>query len=257
MTKSKNFTLTMDLTPHFMSGSALRKHVSEYRWRKIIRPELIAARGPNCEICHFTAIESKRIEAHEIFEYGDNSIKLAAIQLLCTRCHDIKDFAQTERLIAKGVKETQRRQVVVDHFCRVNECTLAEFDAHYADARRRLQEIELRFGPSITPDQIHYGDYQHHHVKAQDPARFTGLTAAAHAIAAAIKRGAVHEDYRETALEIAKENSEFCDEILRLVKNGDIDAAAALVVETIGEYCDDGFEMYPDHECPWDVGHAD
>ena len=108
MTERKPFILTMDLTPKFMSGYALRKHLSEYRWRKIIKKELVSARGLTCEICPFSANEPKHIDAHEVFEYlADDTVRIADIQLLCTRCHDIKDFAQTERLIAQG--ESQSR----------------------------------------------------------------------------------------------------------------------------------------------------
>ncbi len=248
MIERKKFILTMDLTPNFMSGSALRKHVGDHRWRKIIRKALVAERGLVCDICRFPARESKIIDAHEVFDYPeDGTVRLVAIQLLCTWCHDIKDFAQMERLIAQRVKRPERRQLIIEHFCHVNECPLAEFDEHYEDARRRVRAIEKRYGPVITPDQVHYGDFHDHYVKAQDPARFNGWTAAQHAIAVAIRRG-VHEDYREEAIEIAKENDDFRDEILCLVKRKDYDAAVTLVIETIQEYCDIDDDPLPGHE---------
>ncbi len=252
MTERKAPLLTMDLTPNFMSGYALRKHVSDYRWRKIIKKELVAVRGLICEICSFSTNETKHIDAHEVFEYlADDTVRLADIQLLCTRCHDIKDFAQTERLIAQGVKPPERRQLVIEHFCRVNECTPSEFNEHYDEARRHVRAIEKRYGPIIVHERVHYGDYHDNFLKAKDPARLNKWTAAQKAVADAIRYRVVHEDYREDILEIARDDELFAEELMQLVKASNYKAARSLIVEALAEYFDDDSIITDDEPICW------
>ncbi|HEX3754179.1 MAG TPA: hypothetical protein VHV26_03805 [Rhizomicrobium sp.] len=251
MIAQKKFKLTIDLTPNFMSEYALRKHVSDHRWRKIIKKGLITARGLACEICDFSTNETSHIDAHEVFEYlADDTVWLADIQLLCTRCHDIKDFAQTERLIAEGVKPSERRQLVLNHFCRVNECTLSEFNEHYDEGRRYVRAIERRYGPNIAHERVHYGAYHGHFLKAKDRARLNKSTAAQMAVTDAIRSG-VHEDYREDVLDIARNDELFAEELLLRVKAGDSEAARSLIAEALAEYFDDDSIITDDEVIYW------
>lgn len=250
MSERKTFILTMDLTPRFMSGYALRKHISEYRWRRIIKKSLAEKRGLVCEICGFSAKIPDLIDGHEAFAYlDDGTVRMVPIQLLCKRCHAIKDFAHTERLISHGVG--LNRQMLIDHFCEKNQCTLADFNEHYDEARRRVHEIEKRYGPIIAHERVHYGDYQDHYLKAKDPARLNKWTAAQKAIADAICSSGVHEDYREDLLEIARNDELFAEELMQFAKGSNYKATRSLIAETLAEYFDDDSIITDDEPICW------
>jgi hypothetical protein len=249
----------MELVPNFMSAAALRKHVTEYTWRIRIVKRLRAERGLVCEICGFRAENPGIMDSHEVYEYSeDGSVRLSNIQILCSRCHDIKDFAQTERLIAEGHKPQARRDLIIEHFCRVNSCTLAEFKKHLSEAMCAVQELEKRYGPVLPHDRIDYGPFQDEFMKCQarrqavpphrrGAAAMNWYSATEKAIRIAKEHG-VHPDYHDEILELARQDDRFRADILNLVRDSQFDAAVELIVRLLDEVDDDGSEVLPDHE---------
>jgi hypothetical protein len=158
MARAKPFKLMMNLTPQFMSHVNIYSVAPEI-W-PAIRKGLLRERGPVCEICGFVAQERRLIDAHEKFKYLANSVLLIGIQLLCKRCHDCTHFDHLLRLETAGIRGQGRGELIVEHFCSINECSRTAFDEHYAASQLRRFELQERFGANISLKQVRWGPYQ-------------------------------------------------------------------------------------------------
>jgi hypothetical protein len=252
MTDVSDYRLTIELTPHFMSSAALRKKINKYRWQEI-RRTLASERGLVCETCSDKFESREQLDAHEVFIYpSDGTVLLKKIQLLCKDCHAVKDFAHTERLISDGTRKRPNfREILVERFCRLNKCSVADFNKHYESASKTARELERRYGPDIDQGRINYGPYHSYYVKAQDPERFNTHTATSHAVGELIRNGILHEDYRETLLEIAKDDQQFAEKLLALVKAGDNKTTKAVLMEELEEYLSDDSAITDDEPPYW------
>jgi len=101
-------------------------------WTKI-KENLFVSEGKKCWIC---GDENNRLEAHEFWEYDDvNRIqKLTAIHHLCSNCHKIKHFGfwcYTEEGRQLLEKSHSNRANLVNHFCKINNCTAIEFEDYW------------------------------------------------------------------------------------------------------------------------------
>ncbi|HEY0265558.1 MAG TPA: hypothetical protein VGC16_02330, partial [Rhizomicrobium sp.] len=83
----------MDFQPIFMAGYSLKDYDPSH-WERYVRPKVVPAKEPKCQICDFTAKEKRSlIHADEVWEFpGAPRAVLIDVRPLCTRCHSAKDF---------------------------------------------------------------------------------------------------------------------------------------------------------------------
>jgi len=145
MTGQKKFKLTIELIPAtawFSSLYRIYKNSNQLsKWRRI-KKELFEREGRRCWIC---GRENVRLEAHEFWEYDDEKhiMRLVAIHHLCDMCHKIKHIGfwcytvDGRKLMEKA---GLTREDLINHFCKVNNCTREEFEKHEEEAFKIWRE---------------------------------------------------------------------------------------------------------------------
>ena len=127
--------LTVELVPSSVWFSSvyriLRRKNRLKEWYKI-KSRVFEEEGHQCYICG-----SKRgpFSAHEFWEYDDEKHvqRLNAIHHLCALCHKIKHigfWCYTSDGKEKLRKSGLTKKVLVDHFCKVNNCSEKQFKEH-------------------------------------------------------------------------------------------------------------------------------
>lgn len=136
--------------------------IPKSRWQKI-RQGLIKEHGLHCQTCGKTETESKRIFAHEEWEYVTTSspalARLVGLKLSCWHCHAVEHFGATINMVIASGELTERAiQDTIDHFCRLNQVGRDEFNVHFAEAKAewmRLSKLKWKvdwgtFAPIIA-----------------------------------------------------------------------------------------------------------
>ncbi len=119
----KSFKLEMERIPATVFSESVftycRDNGKSAVWKKI-KENLIKKEGKKCWICSYDK-EDAKLQAHETWHYDyDNKImKLQNIHHLCLKCHMLKHPLLWEI----GDK-------LIEHFCRVNNCTKKDFEEH-------------------------------------------------------------------------------------------------------------------------------
>jgi 5-methylcytosine-specific restriction endonuclease McrA len=95
-----------------------------------IRNDFIKENGRKCQVCGET---SGTMNLHEIWNYDDKKHvqKLEGFILLCRMCHHVKHIGLAGILANQGKLDYDK---VIEHFCKVNDCTKKEFEKHKAKA---------------------------------------------------------------------------------------------------------------------------
>lgn len=232
--------LAMDFQPVFMAGCALRR-VDKTWWNKKVRPSVVAAEGAACAICGFIPEERRLIEADEVWVFpGAPRVELVDVRGLCTRCHEAKDFAVLLGLIARGTKRKERADEIKRHYCQVNECTDDDFSADIEQASRVSRGLEEAYGVNCQP-AVDYGRWGR-------PVEFPRLTRDEQRL---LKQVFEVRDEVFVGSRIRRTYSSAVTAI-----QGTPLAQRAAIFRAIASSLDedDGdFEMFPDHECPWDI----
>lgn len=119
----KQFKLNFQLVPDSCWYSNLRTILKPKQW-DVVRREAYARANGRCSIC---GRPTKRLEAHEVWEYDleTETQKLCDVLALCHDCHSVIHIGRTQL-----VGDEDR---AIAHFCKVNGC-------NYADYRRALGE---------------------------------------------------------------------------------------------------------------------
>jgi len=137
--KTKSLNLTIELVPATVWYSSLYKILKERgkldEWREIKR-KLYAKEGRKCYIC---GSKKGPFEAHEFWEYDDENHvqRLVAVHHLCSLCHKIKHigfWCYTEDGRKKLKEMGLSKKDLIEHFCKVNNCTPEEFEMHEQEA---------------------------------------------------------------------------------------------------------------------------
>jgi hypothetical protein len=91
-----------------------------------IRENTIKKKGKKCQICG--EVEGI-MNLHETWNYDDvdHVQKLDGFILLCPMCHHIKHIGLAGILSNQGKLDYNK---LVEHFCRVNNCSVIEFKTH-------------------------------------------------------------------------------------------------------------------------------
>jgi hypothetical protein len=78
------------------------------------------------------------MNAHEDWDYfvvaGRAAAQLAAIELICRKCHEVHHFGRLTRVVAEGRAPDDAIEAAIDHWCRVNNRPKSAFDPHFASA---------------------------------------------------------------------------------------------------------------------------
>lgn len=131
--------LNFELVPDSCWYSNLRSILTSAEW-DLVRKKAYARADGKCMIC---GAPSKRLEAHERWEYDEktNTQKLADIVAICKSCHEVIHIGRTQLM--------GREREAEAHFMKVNGCTYAEYrkalgEANADHARRnRVPEWKL------------------------------------------------------------------------------------------------------------------
>jgi len=124
--------LRIELIPSTVWYSSLYRLLPSDVWNNI-RNEIIAKDGRKCQICGET---EGMMNLHEMWEYDDKKHiqKLVGFILLCKMCHHVKHIGLAGILADKGELDYGE---LIEHFCRVNNCTERDFE----EIRERAFEI--------------------------------------------------------------------------------------------------------------------
>lgn len=127
--------LSIELVPEPCFYSNLRNQIRSPEWDNIRR--LVYARyNHQCGICE---AKSKKLNCHEIWQYDDRAHiqKLEGFIALCPLCHHVKHIGYARLLAEEGKLNLKQ---VIDHFCRVNDCSYQMFKAHEEQELKRCTE---------------------------------------------------------------------------------------------------------------------
>jgi 5-methylcytosine-specific restriction endonuclease McrA len=121
--------LSIELVPSTVWESSVYKLMSREVWDSI-RNDFIKENGRKCQVCGET---SGTMNLHEIWNYNDKKHvqKLEGFILLCRMCHHVKHIGLAGILANQGKLDYDK---VIEHFCKVNDCTKKEFEKHKAKA---------------------------------------------------------------------------------------------------------------------------
>jgi hypothetical protein len=119
---SEQRKLTIELVPTSCWYSNMRTLVPRKVWDSI-RKETYTHYNHACGICGST---QGRLNCHEIWVYDDDQHmqSLDGFIALCDLCHHCKHLGFAGILASRGQLDMQ---VVIDHYCKVNGCSLTDF----------------------------------------------------------------------------------------------------------------------------------
>ncbi len=125
----KDLKLKMELVPKTAQYNNFRNAVKRSVWEKIAK-ETKERQGNKCGIC---GVQGYRLYCHEIWEYDDSNFicTLVGFISLCGYCNSVKHMGFTKIQAGKGLVDLE---AVIDHFCKVNGCTKAEYKEHETTA---------------------------------------------------------------------------------------------------------------------------
>ena len=126
MVDEVNLKLTIELVPRPLWGKSIYNCLSREEW-SFLRRKIIHERGHKCEICSST---EGPLSLHEIWQYDDERKiqRFVGFRLLCSFCHSIKHFGRSQTLAREGKLDLNK---LIEHFCKVNNCSIEEFKKHY------------------------------------------------------------------------------------------------------------------------------
>jgi hypothetical protein len=130
--------------PRPLYGRNLRKILTQTQWKKL-RAGVLEERGLRCETCGKEEAESKRLSAHEEWEYDVSQTpavaKLTEIKLSCWHCHAVEHFGAIGSMALGGELSAQAVDDTIAHFCRLNRVGIPEFEAHALEAFQKHDEL--------------------------------------------------------------------------------------------------------------------
>jgi hypothetical protein len=117
--------LSIELVPEPCWYNNMRKVLPSTEWDKI-RRQVYHDYRHSCGIC---GAHDTRLSCHEIWEYDDelHIQRLKGFIALCALCHHVKHIGYAGLLASEGKLDMQ---LVIRHFCQVNECSADAFTRH-------------------------------------------------------------------------------------------------------------------------------
>jgi hypothetical protein len=121
--------LKIELVPSTSWFSNLRNMMGRKDW-DVLRKSTYAKYNHQCGICDD---KPKILNCHELWEYDDDKHiqYLKGFIALCPMCHHVKHIGFAGILANDGLLNFDD---VVNHFIRINKCTMQAYDKHYDEA---------------------------------------------------------------------------------------------------------------------------
>lgn len=134
-----DYKLQFELVPDSCWYSNLRSFLTPAQWDRV-RRDAYARAGGKCMICNRPA---RRLEAHERWDYDEQNKTQILLDVvgICHGCHAVIHIGRTQLM-------GQEREAC-DWFCKVNNCTYADYRAALGEAnethqrRNRVGEWQL------------------------------------------------------------------------------------------------------------------
>ena len=122
--ENKKYKLNFELVPDSCWYSNLRSLLTKGQW-DALRKKAYARAGGKCMVC---GAPSKRLEAHEQWEYDEKNAvqRLKNIIAVCPACHAVIHIGRTQ--LKGDIRAAE------EHFMKVNDCTYAEYRAALGEA---------------------------------------------------------------------------------------------------------------------------
>ncbi len=120
--------LAIEPRPASTWGITLANLLPKKEWDEI-RRQVYWEADYECVIC---GSNSSKLHAHEVWTFDDKKHiqRLVNIECLCRLCHDVKHFGRSSQVYPK---DYQRK--LIEHWCKVNKKTRADFQRHLAEVR--------------------------------------------------------------------------------------------------------------------------
>ncbi len=143
----KDLKLTIDLLPKGAWKNDFSRTLSKKDWDTLRHKCYIRANN-TCAICGF---KTNELDAHEVWDFDvkAKTQTLKDIIALCSKCHGVKHFRNSERL---GFGENAKR-----HFLKVNSCSEFDFAAHVMNAQERFDELNKVYRWKMKADLDKFG----------------------------------------------------------------------------------------------------
>ena len=153
----RRLKLKCEFVPMPLWGFNLRadQGLGKGRW-DTLRRKLKESGQTSCVICG----SADRLHSHEVWEYHDRSkpepsiAKLLRVEMVCRKCHDVKHWGSTLKLIAEGKITRAGYLGLRKHFRTVNKCSQKDFDRHLRSSLRLHQKR------SANEWRIDWGDFR-------------------------------------------------------------------------------------------------
>ncbi len=130
--------LTIEPIPEKNWHNSLAHKLPKPVWDKL-RREVYEGFNRTCIVCGTT---NKVLHCHESWVYNDkrHTQFLKGFQCLCEDCHNVKHWGRTVVMVQKREFPSTYIQTLTEHFCKVNNCYLDDFNAHKVEVGAKLQE---------------------------------------------------------------------------------------------------------------------
>lgn len=117
--ENKKYKLNFELVPDSCWYSNLRSLLTKGQW-DALRKKAYARAGGKCMVC---GAPSKRLEAHEQWEYDEKNAvqRLKNIIAVCPACHAVIHIGRTQ--LKGDIRAAE------EHFMKVNGCSYSEYRA--------------------------------------------------------------------------------------------------------------------------------
>jgi len=130
--------LEIEFVPTKLRYSSFWRVFSKEEWDNI-KNRIIEKNGRSCQICSET---EDNLTLDAMWNYNDNKHiqRLEGFILLCEMCHYTKHLGIAENLAKIGQFDYTR---LIDHFCKVNNCSREEFEERKATAYKLWEERSM------------------------------------------------------------------------------------------------------------------
>jgi hypothetical protein len=142
--------LMLELVPSVLALQSLQQLLTSKAWNTL-RKHVLEEGNYQCAICGACAPPS--LHCHEQWEYDDetHTQRLARLIILCPMCHHAKHMSSYNGYVTF--------EELVQHFMKVNECSLQEFDDYYQHCCEERTRREIRDDRGPVYWEQDYGEY--------------------------------------------------------------------------------------------------